>query len=196
MIVTQIPTENFTSNVYKINLDNDVWFIDMGNAKPCLNLLLPNENVKGIFITNSHYDHIIGINEFCTSHQGCKIYASEYAKAGLFSEKLNLSYYHDDPFVLSGQIVNVINDNDIVELSFGYNIKCFYTPGHNEGSMCYKLNQYLFTGDSYIPGSPVVTKLKSGNKQQSESSLKIIKSLIGPETIICPGHKNMVCGIV
>ena len=192
MIVKQIPVEIFTSNVYKISLDNDVWFVDIGNALPVIKSLSENEIVRGVFITHSHYDHIYGINELSIAFPECKIFASEYTKEGLYSEKINLSFYHENPVVYSGDNIEIIEDNDYVNLDVNHSMKCIYTPGHNLGSMCFKIGNYLFTGDSFIPGKSVVTKLKTGDKQHSEISLQRINSLIDSDTIVCPGHGEML----
>jgi hydroxyacylglutathione hydrolase len=189
--VIQIPVEIYTSNIYKISIGDDVWFVDMGNAKPAIQSLSINEKVRGVLITHSHCDHIHGINEFCKIFPECRIFASEYAKDGLYSDKLNLSFYHDNPIIYEGGKVEIIKDNDEIYLSANHIIRCMYTPGHNLGSMCFKIGNYLFSGDSFIPGIPVVTKLKSGDKQQNEISLQRIKSLIEADTILCPGHGNM-----
>lgn len=191
MKVIQIPVEIYTSNIYKISLGDDVWFVDMGNAKPAIQALSVNEKVKGVLITHAHYDHIYGINELCQTFPECPVFASEYAKDGLFSDKLNLSFYHEYPVIYEGDKVEIIKDKDEINLDSNHLIKCLYTPGHNLGSMCFKIDNYLFTGDSFIPGISVVTKLKSGDKQQNELSLQRIKSLIETDTIVCPGHGPM-----
>jgi hydroxyacylglutathione hydrolase len=194
LIVEQIPAEIYTSNIYKITIDKYVWFVDIGNAKPAIQSLKAGECVIGTFITHSHYDHIHGVNELSLIFPNCKLYASEYAKQGLYSDKLNLSFYHENPIVYHGTNVEIIEDNCLIPLSKEYSIRCIYTPGHNAGSMCFILDNYLFTGDSYIPQIPVVTKLKSGDKIQNRFSLQRIKSLIYPDTIVCPGHQEMVVG--
>ncbi len=191
MKVIQIPVEIYTSNIYKINIGDNVWFVDMGNAKLAIESLSVNEKVRGVLITHAHYDHIYGINEFCETFPECLVFASEYAKDGLFSDKLNLSFYHENPIIYEGGKVEIIKDKDEIYLDTNHVIKCLYTPGHNLGSMCFKIGNYLFTGDSFIPGIPVVTKLKSGDKQQNELSLQRIKSLIEADTIVCPGHGPM-----
>ena len=188
MKVIQIPVEIYTSNIYKISLGDNVWFVDMGNAKPAIQALSVNEKVKGVLITHAHYDHIYGINEFCQAFPECLVFSSEYAKDGLFSDKLNLSFYREDPVIYEGDKVEIIKDKDEINLDSNHVIKCLYTPGHNLGSMCFKIGDYLFTGDSFIPGIPVVTKLQSGDKMQNELSLQLIESLIDADTIVCPGH--------
>ncbi len=194
MIVEQIPSEIYTSNIYKITIDKYIWFVDIGNATPAIQSLKEGECVIGVFITHSHYDHIHGVVEMSEVFPDCKFYVSEYAKQGLNSDKLNLSFYHEKPIVYNGTNVEIIEDNYLIPLFKDYSIRCIYTPGHNTGSMCFILGNYLFTGDSFIPQIPVVTKLKSGDKIQNRNSLQRIKSLIYPDTTVCPGHHEMVVG--
>lgn len=194
MIVEQLPVGFYTSNIYKISINNNVWFIDIGNAQPAINAVSNTEKVRGVFITHAHYDHIYGINHFKERFPECEVFASQYAKEGLYSDKINLSFYHENPVVYEYSDIVVINDGDCIPLSNNYFLKCIYTPGHNLGCICFFVENYFFTGDSFIPNIPVVTKLKSGNKVQNELSLKLIKSIINQKTVICPGHGPIVIG--
>lgn len=67
------------------------------------------------------------------------------------------------------------------------------TPGHDKGCLCYRVGDYFFTGDSYIPGVETVTKLRGGNKEDNERSLMKLKTLFSPNTLICPGHGLVTC---
>ena len=72
--------------------------------------------MKGCFITHSHFDHIYGLNELVKEFPNCVIYVSKHGKEGLFSAKLNFSFYHDKPFVFEGGSVKVLEDGDNVKL--------------------------------------------------------------------------------
>jgi glyoxylase-like metal-dependent hydrolase (beta-lactamase superfamily II) len=61
--------------------------------------------------------------------------------------------------------------------------------------MSFILENYSFTGDSSIPNIPVVTKLKGGDKLQNIESLKKIRARINSETIICPGHGDIMYAV-
>lgn len=183
--------EDFTSNTYLLThpiFEQDVYLIDIGNSPAVLNALRPHQQVKGIFLTHAHYDHIYGINDILEKFPKCKIYCSEYAHRGLESEKLNLSFYHDYPVVYKGENVNVISDKMLFELYLGCSIRVFETPGHNEGSLSFKINNTIYTGDSLIPHFVVVTKLKSGNKTEAKKSIFKLKNLVRIGDIIYPGH--------
>ncbi len=122
----------------------------------------------------------------------CIVYSSEDGKKGLFSDKLNLSYYHNDPITFLGSNIQVLRENDTIELFGNCYLEILETPGHNGGCLTFKAGNYLFTGDSYIPNVPVVTKLKGGDKESNKKSLQKIMDNISEDTIICPGHGDMV----
>ena len=185
--------EDFTSNTYLLThpvFEQDVYLIDIGNSKAVLNALRPHQQVKGVFLTHAHYDHIYGINEILEKFPKCKIYCSEYAHHGLKSEKLNLSFYHDYPVVYKGENVNIVSDNMLFELFLGCRIRVLETQGHNQGSLSFMMEKGIFTGDSLIPGFPVVTKLKSGNKEDALKSIHRIREVSEPDDMLYPGHAS------
>lgn len=66
--------------------------------------------------------------------------------------------------------------------------KVHETPGHSDSCLTYEIGNYLFTGDSYIPGVKVVTTFRGGDKNLAARSVeKILKWAEGKK--ICPGHE-------
>lgn len=63
----------------------------------------------------------------------------------------------------------------------------YETPGHCPSCLTYSVGQYLFTGDSYIPGMAIVTNLPKGDKLLAQSSLERIMALAEGKSI-CAGH--------
>ncbi|MBQ6816941.1 MAG: MBL fold metallo-hydrolase, partial [Bacilli bacterium] len=61
---------------------------------------------------------------------------------------------------------------------------------HTEGSVCYKIDNYLFTGDTLFRMSVGRTDLKGGDNRKLKSSLRILSQL-NPELIVCPGHDSL-----
>lgn len=182
---------DFTSNTYMIRTkdhDKNVYLIDAGNSEEVLKSLNPNQKVKAIFLTHSHYDHIYGINEIIDHFPSCIVYCSEYAYEGLCSDKLNLSFYHLNPIVFKGKSVYFIYNSMSIKLYNNYYLKVLGTEGHNKGSLSFIVNEGIFTGDSLIPGNSVVTKLKSGNKIDAKKSIHKIYDLLGSNKNIYPGH--------
>jgi glyoxylase-like metal-dependent hydrolase (beta-lactamase superfamily II) len=193
MHVKQLINSVFTSNTYIISETKSkwVWLIDTGETDGVLNYLARETLVKGVFITHPHFDHIYGINKLIDSFPDCIVHTSEQGMKGLFSDKLNLSYYHNEPIIFKGTNIQILHEPDKTELFENCFLETLETPGHNWGCLTYRTENYLFTGDSYIPNAKVVTKLKGGNKEASKKSLQKIMDNISKNTIICPGHGEM-----
>jgi len=72
--------------------------------------------LKGILITHSYFNHIYGINDLYDFNPDVKIYASKYAKEGMYSAKLNCSFYTENPFVVKCPQIKIIEENDTIVL--------------------------------------------------------------------------------
>lgn len=181
----------FTSNTYLLNQNStskDVFLVDIGSSKDVIDSLKKGQNIKAIFLTHAHYDHIYGINDIIKHFPDCIVYCSEYCSQGLFSDKMNLSFYHDNPIVFEGGKVIVISEGMSIQLYSKCHLSVIETEGHNKGSLSFIIGNNIFTGDSLIPGYKVVTKLKSGNKEDAlKSILKILKITRSTDTLY-PGH--------
>lgn len=183
------------SNTYLIQSEVDekrCYLIDAGNGVEAMRALQPNQNIDAIFLTHAHYDHIAHIEDVIEKFPNCKIYCSEYTRMALADNKLNLSFYHGTPLTFTGEQIKVIKEKDAVSVFNQEKMIILETPGHNEGCLTFQLRNYFFTGDALIPNIPIVTKLKSGNKQQAKESALKIKMATDENSIICPGHLNMI----
>lgn len=183
------------SNTYLLQSEFDVmkcYLIDAGNCIDAINSLQPNQKIEAVFLTHAHYDHIAHIGDVIEKFPNCKIYCSEYTRIELSDHKLNLSFYHGTPVTFTGEQINIVKENDVIPLFNQDKMVILETPGHNEGCLTFQLGNYFFTGDALIPNIPIVTKLKSGNKQQAKESALKIKMATDENSIICPGHLNII----
>lgn len=197
LTVKQYINNPYTSNTFILEEDNsaDVYLIDAGFTCSIKELIGSDKKIKGVFLTHAHYDHIHGINEVMNAFPDCEIYCSKDTKQGLYNEKLNLSFYHEEPITLkSGKIVT-IGKNESITLFKNCYLNIVETPGHNSGSLSFLVSNHFFTGDSYIPNIPVVTKLKGGNKEENIKSLALIFGMCHAGTILYPGHFSICKGV-
>ena len=197
MKVRQFTHPQLTSNTYAITTakSNRVWLVDLGSFDQVVYDLLEGQSVVGVLLTHYHYDHIYGINHLIDIFPACKIFASAHTIEGLYDPKMNLSFYHEDPITFTGARPEVLNDGDEIRIFDDITAKIYATPGHNPGCLTYKIGDYLFTGDSYIPLLDVVTKLKHGSKSENRQSLLKIENLMNPDALVCPGHGPVVRGV-
>lgn len=195
LLVKRVVGSVLSSNMYILYKENtsDYWIVDIGDYHELEKHLPYNANIKGIFLTHGHFDHIADINLLLTNFPNIKAFTSVYGKEQLLSEKKNFSYYHEKPTTYNGnpESIDVIDNNYKIELFPDTHLNIISTPGHCPSCLTYYTDDYIFTGDSYIPGIKVVTNLPKGNKIQAQESVEKIKELIENRTI-CPGHGEMV----
>lgn len=109
-------------------------------------------DIKGIFLTHSHPDHIGAAAEI-HRQTNCKIYAPMEEVSWIeniqqqFSERPIPNF-----FKLLSESVKVsqpLKDGDVIVLEDGIEIKALSTKGHSHGSMSYIFNdEVVFTGDA------------------------------------------------
>lgn len=187
--VKKIVGKLLSSNMYILFEDgvSDCWLIDIGDFSAIEKELANGWNVKGVFLTHSHFDHMAGINGLCKMFPDCKVYTSEYGRGALYSDKKNFSLYHEQSVVYEGENIEILRDGDIVKLFDEIDLYVTATPGHCPSCLTYYTDEYVFTGDAYIPDVPVVTKLPKGSRAQSAASIEKIQELTKTR-IILAGH--------
>ena len=179
---------NSTTWILSTKESNQVWLIDCGDSKPIIEYINSNKlKLQGIFLTHTHFDHIYGLNDILVEYPDLIIYTSEYGKQSLYSDKMNLSCYHENSFTYNGSNVKILQEEDRIPILNDLYLNVLETPGHCPSCLTYYIDNYIFTGDSYIPGIKVVTTLPKGNKQLANNSIKKIQNLAFNKKIY-PGH--------
>lgn len=154
-------------------------------------------DIKGIFLTHSHPDHIGAAAEI-QRRTKCEIYAPIEELQWIedikkqFSERPIPNF-----FKLLSESVTVsqpLKDGDIIELENGIRINALSTKGHSHGSMSYILNdEVIFTGDAI----PVANDLPVFiDYEQTIKSLDVLQNITGIQCY-CPAwdavyDKNML----
>ncbi|MCW2120289.1 MBL fold metallo-hydrolase [Flavobacterium sp. 7A] len=191
--IQAVTNEHFKANTYIIKSSTNetaCYLIDIGNYDGVMNILEKNQYIKSVFLTHAHYDHICGINEIVNQFPECTIFCSKYTKEALQDSKVNLSFYHNTPVIYKGNNVRILTEEDTCDLFVNVKLTTLETPGHNEGSLTFKIEQAIFSGDSLIPETAVITKLKSGNKADAKKSIIKIRDNASKNDVIYPGHGN------
>ena len=184
----------YASNTYILSVDFDdgVWIVDVGDVSNIVEWLkTKGKGIKGVLLTHTHFDHIYGLNDLLSYDSCVKVYTCREGKSGLYSDKLNLSRYHDNPFVFRGKDVRLLDETSI-SLWPGLECRVYKTPGHDWSCLTYEINKNLFTGDSYIPNRRVVTSFPQSDKKDALKSLERITQMIKPGCKVWPGHGSVL----
>ncbi len=178
-----------SSNMYILFEEGipDCWLVDIGDVDTLLNELPAGLFVKGVFLTHTHFDHMAGINTLCEKFPECEVFTSEFGVEGLKSDRINFSAYHEQSVAYVGDNITILREGDEVPIFDDVLLNVIETPGHCPSCLCFYTDEAIFTGDSYIPGVSVVTKLPRGNRIQAELSVAKIISF-EKDRVIYPGH--------
>ncbi len=129
---------------------------------------LKGTSPKFILLTHNHLDHIGALAELRSQ---LRIPLATHA-----ADSVNLS---PPPEIL-------LEDGAMV--SFGnIKLKVLHTPGHTPGSLCFRTDKYLISGDTIFPGGP-------GKTQTPANFIQIVKSInskifvLDDDTEVYPGH--------
>lgn len=125
---------------------------------------------KYIFLTHNHMDHIGALAQL---------------RAEL---KVPLAAHSADSRNLTSPPERLLNNGDTVwlgELKF----TVLHTPGHTPGSLCFRVDRYLISGDTIFPGGPGKTSSPDNFKQIIKSITEKI-FVLPDDTQIYPGHGN------
>jgi len=140
--------------------------------------------------THGHIDHV-GANVFLRENTGAKIGIHVQDAPFLGGETLCGAQALGFPFTPHHPDFT-FQDGDQLNLA-DISLKVIHTPGHTPGGSCFFMDQteeapVLFSGDTLFCGSVGRTDLPGGDFKNLEKSLKKLKTIIPPETIILPGH--------
>lgn len=166
---------------------NQVWLVDCGDVDPIIDVI-KGKKLAGVLLTHAHFDHIYGLPELLKHYPDCKIYTNENGRETLSNAKLNMFFFHETPLTVSGPQITICGEGDVIQLFKNFTTRVYETPGHHPSCITFCVDNYLFTGDAYIPGCKVVTNLPKGNKAKAQESLDRILNMSEGKMILS-GHK-------
>ena len=156
-----------------------------------------------VLLTHEHYDHISGVNRLCSSFN-CNVVCTEICAKLIQDPRKNLSQYYRPQHIMLVEKKQISAFAQIQPFSchadtcFSGQMKLHFshhtlvlteTPGHSRGSLCAALDdQIVFTGDSLIPHTPVVTKLPGESRQDYKIYTLPYLCSLPNDMWVLPGH--------
>lgn len=138
--------------------------------------------IQAVLLTHGHFDHVGAVEQIVEQTQ-CALW-------------MHRADWEKPPAPINSYLYPLAN-NDFTEISFcregdvieaaGVRFSVLETPGHTEGSVCYRCPEALFSGDILFAGSCGRTDLPGGDRRAMAASLKHLAELEG-DCRVFPGH--------
>lgn len=160
--------------------------VDPGYEANSLKTALDGLNVKYIFLTHAHADHMLGA-DMVRGITGAPIVCSEIDAKKLPSPQNTL--YNDLDYVVPFKPVTAditVRDGDILKVGETV-FTVMHTPGHTNGSVCYVTDDIIFSGDTVFYMSSGRTDFETGSLFDMIASFKRLFALPGDREIFT-GH--------
>lgn len=193
------------SSMYLVPVERSCLVVD-----PCISegarTLLEELGIRDclVLLTHEHYDHISGVN-WLRRCLPCQVVCSKSCAERIEDPKKNLSAYFK---VIASQSKGAVREALERFMDLGYTCRADQTytgqtellwegltltlqeaPGHSLGSQLFRIGErWYFTGDSLIPGLPLVFNLPGGDRACYEEKTRPLLEAIAPGSILFPGH--------
>lgn len=178
------------ANTYLVSCEDEVIIIDPAYEFKMFPKTINNYKVVGILLTHGHYDHFRSLNELmmkfdvpCYLHKNAlpKLTNIETSGARMFGiTKLPPLLTNNFVKVTEGSVINFKN----------LKIKTLYTPGHTDCSVCFKIDDIMFTGDTIFKGTIGRMDLATGSKEMMQKTLERFCHFQNDYTLY-PGHEDI-----
>jgi glyoxylase-like metal-dependent hydrolase (beta-lactamase superfamily II) len=185
--IKAITVGNWKINCYLITLGDEGWLIDPGDEyERIISVLkLNNFKLKGIVNTHGHFDHIGAVADIKEKYRIPFLIHSKdkqlISQGNLFRKLAGDSTIKKTP-----AIDEYLENFTHLDLQ-SKRILVHHTPGHTMGSVCFEIDENLFTGDLFFRENIGRTDLPGGNKELLLTSINYIhEKFIGFH--IYPGH--------
>lgn len=181
MEIKVIKSLEMDENCYLLINGRDAVLIDPGEDTFKILKEIQNYNVKYILLTHCHFDHIYSLSEL----KGQKIVLGSFnLLKNIIDPKITFLPSCEN---LDGKIDEFFKDGEEKNLC-GIDIKCIYTPGHTDCSVCFLAEGCLFSGDTLFFGSVGRWDFKTGDFLELEKSVRNKLYLLTDDTKVYPGH--------
>lgn len=182
MKILKIPSRQGWSNSFLLYENGKGVLIDCASDDVYDTCKKAGVEVCAVLLTHGHFDHVGGCKVFYDA--GVPVCCEEREKELIFS-KAYLGIF-GGVYVPEFKISRTFKDGEKFELC-GEKFEVMLTAGHTAGSVCYKTDRAIFTGDTLFSGRVGRCDLPTGSENELKASLKKLKELGGNYILYC-GH--------
>ena len=186
MYLDVFSDNSFETNCWLIGADgtDDAVVVDPGFSPARVRELLEAEGKRPVaaLATHGHFDHIGSAAAFCGDDLPLYIHEGDVQA---LTDPVSWGAGFDTPAVPVKDVRTVVGGD---ELTFaGFRIEVLHTPGHTPGSVCYRTDGWVLSGDLVFAGTIGRSDFPNSSPPQMRASLRRFLEL--PDALdILPGH--------
>ncbi|CEA00045.1 putative metallo-hydrolase [Jeotgalicoccus saudimassiliensis] len=186
MKITRMPLGALQTNCYIVDNGERLLVIDP-SAEPgaiigkLKDIGLP---VDGILLTHTHYDHFGALDEV-QAFTGADVYMSDIETDWLTDISKNGSIRFTEE-ITSSVTPNTLKEGKAAVGAFNFDV--IHTPGHSPGSLSYKFDDFVISGDVLFNKGVGRTDLYGGSTAELMHSIREKLYKLPPETTVYAGH--------
>jgi glyoxylase-like metal-dependent hydrolase (beta-lactamase superfamily II) len=189
LAVVTIPNGRWKENCYLV-VDGSAraLVIDPGSGATQIVTAIEKVGLKVLAVLNTHghYDHM-GAVAALQSRFGIPFYLHSADEKILKSANLYMKVFEGSEPVTIPRVDRYLDREELPIVIGDFEVLVRFTPGHTPGSVCFGIQEVLFTGDTLLKGKVGRVDLPGGDKDALRQSLAGLGN-INPDMRIYPGH--------
>lgn len=175
----------FEENTFVVGNEAECWVIDPGAPADEVLKMTGARTIKGILLTHTHMDHIMGVDEL-RDRTRVKLYVPIGEKHGLGDPRMNLSSNFGADLTRR-DAEETINEGD--QFSAGNIVMtALFTPGHSPGHLVFAGDGFVIAGDTLFAGSIGRSDFPHSSHSDLMASIKNKLMTMADATVVYPGH--------
>jgi glyoxylase-like metal-dependent hydrolase (beta-lactamase superfamily II) len=186
MYLDVFSDNSFETNCWLIASDgsDDAVVVDPGFSPERVRAMLRGEGKRPVAVlaTHGHFDHIGSAAEFCGDDVPFHIHEAD---AGALIDPHGWGAGAMTPPV-PVKDVRTVGDGDVLTFA-GFRIEVVHTPGHTPGSVCFRTDGWVLSGDLVFAGT--IGRSDFPNSSQDDMRRSLRRFLELPDALdVLPGH--------
>jgi hydroxyacylglutathione hydrolase len=186
MYLDVFSDNSFETNCWLIAADgtDDAVVVDPGFSAPRIHELLraAGKTPVAVLATHGHVDHVGAAAEFCGDDLPFHIHEAD--ALALADPVAWGAGYAREPIPVKD--VRMLSDGDVLSFA-GFRIGVVHTPGHTPGSVCFRTDGWVLSGDLVFAGTIGRSDFPNSSPEDMHASLRRFLEL--PDGLpVLPGH--------
>lgn len=190
-ISTLISTSVFQENTYLVIENGECIIIDPGEEPEMIMKEIRALDLVplAVLATHGHPDHILSAKPLCNTYI-IKFYMDSRDMSWLTQFSSYAAHFRlKDHGTVELAAEQDLKDKTSIQIG-PFNIKIIFTPGHSAGSVCFLIDNVLFSGDTLFHQGVGRTDLPGGDAAELQRSVGEKLYSLADEIVVYPGHMD------